>query len=190
MTEADKYAKGATKPGGFAAQGYFQNGATVDTTQSAPIVSEAADNSCLSTRPPWTCSVCNVTVTSQDTLLGHAAGFKHRRRVGISIQMHPNSHSKRKLVFCKCKSCCKCCCCKCKPSAEKRRKVYVTRPCTRSICLQKRPSCSAHHKHSIRSACCIAQIAYKKAWQTCWRLQESMFYYLTSGGARFHLICT
>lgn len=31
--------------------------------------------------PPWTCSVCRVTCTSQETLLGHAAGAKHKRRV-------------------------------------------------------------------------------------------------------------
>lgn len=35
----------------------------------------------LTTRPPWKCTICNVTCTSQDTLMGHAAGAKHKRRV-------------------------------------------------------------------------------------------------------------
>ena len=35
----------------------------------------------LAKRPPWACSVCSVTCTSWETLLGHAAGVKHKRRV-------------------------------------------------------------------------------------------------------------
>lgn len=84
MTEVDKYAKGATKPGGYAAQGYYKDGsgATVAViAQAAASTADPADTAFLSTRPPWTCSVCKVTCTSQDTLLGHAAGVKHRRRV-------------------------------------------------------------------------------------------------------------
>ena len=84
MTEADKYAKGATKPGGYAAQGYYKDGtgATIAVVaQPAGSACDPADTAFLSTRPPWTCSVCKVTCTSQDTLLGHAAGVKHRRRV-------------------------------------------------------------------------------------------------------------
>lgn len=83
MTEVDKYAKGATKPGGYAAQGYYKDGsgATVAVVAQAAASTAPADTAFLSTRPPWTCSVCKVTCTSQDTLLGHAAGVKHRRRV-------------------------------------------------------------------------------------------------------------
>lgn len=83
MTEADKYAKGATKPGGYAAQGYYKDGsgATVVVAQPVAGTSEPADTAYLATRQPWTCSVCKVTCTSQDTLLGHAGGVKHRRRV-------------------------------------------------------------------------------------------------------------
>ena len=84
VTEVDKYAKGATKPGGYAAQGYYKDGscATIAVVaQPAASTSEPADTAFLSTRPPWACSVCKVTCTSQDTLLGHAAGVKHRRRV-------------------------------------------------------------------------------------------------------------
>lgn len=83
MTEVDKYAKGATKPGGYAAQGYYKDGsgATVVVAQPVASTSEPADTAYLATRPPWTCSVCKVTCTSQDTLMGHAGGVKHRRRV-------------------------------------------------------------------------------------------------------------
>lgn len=84
VTEADKYAKGATKPGGYAAQGYFKDGTGATTAvvaQPAASASDPADTAFLSTRPPWKCSVCKVTCTSQETLLGHAAGVKHRRRV-------------------------------------------------------------------------------------------------------------
>jgi hypothetical protein len=35
----------------------------------------------LSQRPPWRCSVCNVTCTSRETLTGHASGVKHKRKV-------------------------------------------------------------------------------------------------------------
>lgn len=83
VTEVDKYAKGATKPGGYAAQGYYKDGsgATIAVTQPVASTSEPADTAYLATRPPWTCTVCKVSCTSQDTLLGHAAGIKHRRRV-------------------------------------------------------------------------------------------------------------
>ncbi|DBA89675.1 TPA: hypothetical protein ACH3X2_004567 [Trebouxia sp. C0005] len=82
VTEVDKYAKGATKPGGYAAQGYYKDGsgATVVVAQPVASTSEPADTAYLATRPPWTCSVCKVNCTSQDTLLGHAGGVKHRRR--------------------------------------------------------------------------------------------------------------
>ena len=43
----------------------------------------------LATRPPWKCSVCNVTCTSQDALMGHAAGAKHKRRVSSSALLGP-----------------------------------------------------------------------------------------------------
>lgn len=102
MTEADKYAKGATKPGGYAAQGYYKdgNGATVAIVQPVAITSEPDDTAYLATRPPWTCSVCKVTCTSQDTLLGHAGGVKHRRRVSHGVvdpayACHPCLHHYR-----------------------------------------------------------------------------------------------
>lgn len=43
----------------------------------------------LSKRAPWKCSVCNVTCTSEETLLGHAAGAKHKRRVGRASRRLP-----------------------------------------------------------------------------------------------------
>lgn len=35
----------------------------------------------LSSRPPWACSLCSVGCTSEETLLSHAQGAKHKRRV-------------------------------------------------------------------------------------------------------------
>ena len=79
MTEHDKYAKGATKPGGFAQNGYFNEGAGAGTTGSAG--GEVVGDEYLSSRAPWVCSVCNVTCTSRQTLESHATGTKHVRRV-------------------------------------------------------------------------------------------------------------
>ena len=93
MTEHDKYAKGATKPGGYAASGYFGNGETA----KAPDASAPAGLEFLSVRAPWKCSICNVTCTSQETLWGHASGAKHKRRVRRSAVLHrtcPDSREK------------------------------------------------------------------------------------------------
>jgi len=77
VTEHEKYALGATKPGGFAANGF-----SAPTQPSTKPAGEAEPSGLefLSTRPPWKCSVCNVSCTSQDTLMSHAAGVKHKRR--------------------------------------------------------------------------------------------------------------
>lgn len=95
VTEHDKYAKGATKPGGAAANGFFGNGGAAPAAAApAAAASAAASNSKggssseaaiegaehLSTRFPWKCRLCGVSCTSQDTLAGHASGLKHRRR--------------------------------------------------------------------------------------------------------------
>lgn len=50
---------------------------------------EAEGTEFLTTRAPWKCTVCNVTCTSQDTLLGHAAGAKHKRRVSGHLPTPP-----------------------------------------------------------------------------------------------------
>ncbi|KAK9864725.1 hypothetical protein WJX84_008942 [Apatococcus fuscideae] len=78
VSEQQKYAQGATKPGGFAAEGYFAGGQQAGLTAAA---AQAAGLEYLATRAPWRCSICNVTCTSQDTLTGHASGLKHRRKV-------------------------------------------------------------------------------------------------------------
>ncbi|DBA94274.1 hypothetical protein WJX77_002446 [Trebouxia sp. C0004] len=95
VTEVDKYAKGATKPGGYAAQGYYKegSGAIVVVAQPVPSTSEPADTAYLATRPPWTCNVCKVTCTSQDTLLGHAGGVKHRRRARAAAKEEKGSEA-------------------------------------------------------------------------------------------------
>ena len=80
VTEHQKYALGATKPGGFAAGG-FEN-------VSQPTSKEASEPSgleFLSIRPPWKCSACNIGCTSQETLMAHASGIKHKRRVRAAL---------------------------------------------------------------------------------------------------------
>lgn len=87
-TEHDKYARGATKPGGHAAGGFYgDEGGDGGGGPRGGQVSAAANSDGnvvgarhLATRPPWVCALCNVTTTSRDTLLGHAAGAKHVRR--------------------------------------------------------------------------------------------------------------
>ena len=80
VTEHDKYAKGATKPGGAAANGFFGSGGSGAPAAAAPAASnseaaaiEGAEH--LSTRFPWRCHLCGVTCTSQETLAGHASGL-------------------------------------------------------------------------------------------------------------------
>ena len=56
VTEHEKYAKGATKPGGHAANGFFSTNAA----GSAANAEKASDDviagaEFLSTRPPWKC---------------------------------------------------------------------------------------------------------------------------------------
>lgn len=86
VTEHDKYAKGATKPGGAAANGFFNdNGAAGAPAAAAPAAARSSDSAVegaehLSTRFPWKCHLCSVQCTSQETLAGHASGLKHRRR--------------------------------------------------------------------------------------------------------------
>jgi cell growth-regulating nucleolar protein len=83
VTEHEKYALGATKPGGFAAGGFSaggggDNGGNNNNKDGAAAAPSGLEF--LSERPPWRCSACNVSCTSRETLLSHAAGQKHRRR--------------------------------------------------------------------------------------------------------------
>ncbi len=79
VTEHDKYAKGATKPGGFAASGFYGSSESAQALNaSAPAGLEF-----LTSRPPWKCNICSVSCTSQETLMGHASGAKHKRRVSL-----------------------------------------------------------------------------------------------------------
>lgn len=80
VTEHDKYAKGATKPGGFAEKGFYEEGGKKQGS-SVGGGGGISGEEFLSTRPPWCCSVCNVTCTSRETLENHATGAKHKRRV-------------------------------------------------------------------------------------------------------------
>jgi hypothetical protein len=83
VSEHEKYALGATKPGGFASQGFFHEGQGQVAAAAAAGADggEAVGLQFLSEYPPWRCSCCNVSCTSRETLMGHAAGAKHKRRV-------------------------------------------------------------------------------------------------------------
>ena len=85
VTEHDKYARGATKPGGYAADGYYANSEAAQGKELASVTGLEY----LSERPPWACSICNVTCTSRETLLGHASGAKHKRRVRPVLSLPP-----------------------------------------------------------------------------------------------------
>lgn len=76
VTEYEKYALGATKPGGVAAAG----GPREAQASTAAPSTAATGLEFLATRAPWVCLCCNVTCTSKDTLLGHAQGKKHRSK--------------------------------------------------------------------------------------------------------------
>ena len=77
VTEHEKYAKAATKPGGWAANGVYEKDGQ---EKRQPGSSPATGREFLSSRAPWTCSVCSVKCTSEATLLSHASGAKHQRR--------------------------------------------------------------------------------------------------------------
>lgn len=83
VTEHEKYAQGATKPGGFAEKGFFGDGAAAAAGEPAAGAAEGLEF--LSARPPWKCSICNVACTSQETLMGHASGAKHKRRARAAL---------------------------------------------------------------------------------------------------------
>ncbi|GJN18553.1 hypothetical protein PR202_gb05725 [Eleusine coracana subsp. coracana] len=71
ISEAEKYGpKGQNKP---------SNGAQGKPDKPKPNA-DVDINVGLSTRPPWSCSLCNTTTTSQQTLLLHADGKKHRAK--------------------------------------------------------------------------------------------------------------
>lgn len=84
VTEHDKYAKGATKPGGFAEKGFYHDGAEGDTGSRG--TGDVVGQEFLSQRAPWVCSVCSVTCTSKQTLESHASGTKHIRRVKARLR--------------------------------------------------------------------------------------------------------
>eukprot|EP00892_Ulva_mutabilis_P000672 jgi/Ulvmu1/10605/UM065_0061.1 len=72
VTETDKYMNGATKPGG--------SQASEPSSSRAMKSAEIVGLEHLSVSPPWRCSLCNITCTSESTILAHAAGQKHKRK--------------------------------------------------------------------------------------------------------------
>lgn len=80
VTEHEKYALGATKPGGIHCSGFSAEGSAKPGEEGKP-----EGLNFLTTQPPWKCTICNVNCTSQDTLMGHASGAKHKRRAKAAL---------------------------------------------------------------------------------------------------------
>ena len=101
VTEHEKYALGATKPGGkanYAANGGGKGGggergggvaAEKEKGEQAPLSSPATGSEkkesipgreFLATEAPWMCTCCNVECTGAETLKSHALGKKHKRK--------------------------------------------------------------------------------------------------------------
>ncbi|KAH9623236.1 hypothetical protein KSS87_010828 [Heliosperma pusillum] len=72
ITEAEKY--------GPKGQGTVANGTATKSKQEKP-KPDVDINVGLSNRPPWFCSLCNTKATSQQALLIHGDGKKHRAKV-------------------------------------------------------------------------------------------------------------
>ena len=94
VTEHEKYAQGATKPGGFASQGFYGDGTAQQNGGGGGGDGGAEGLEFLSTRAPWKCSICNVACTSSETLMGHAAGAKHKRRAKAAIAARNGGNDK------------------------------------------------------------------------------------------------
>ncbi|XVF35085.1 hypothetical protein REPUB_Repub18cG0114200 [Reevesia pubescens] len=72
ITEAEKY--------GPKGQGKAPNGSNAKPNKQTKEKPDIDINVGLSQRPPWFCSLCNTKATSQQTLLLHADGKKHRAK--------------------------------------------------------------------------------------------------------------
>ena len=55
VTESQKYAEGATKPGGFAAKGFFEAAGGTLAPAVPAAARDPADDEFLAKRPPWRC---------------------------------------------------------------------------------------------------------------------------------------
>jgi len=82
VSEHDKYALSATKPGGKAAGGHDQQHASKAASQ--PVAPPDGDKF-LAKKAPWDCACCKVKCTSPETLAGHATGKKHRNKVKATL---------------------------------------------------------------------------------------------------------
>ena len=85
VTEHEKYALGATKPGGKASA--FNGTAAKEKMggHTGPFRGEERTDDIigreyLATKAPWLCSCCNIECTGAETLKSHALGKKHKRK--------------------------------------------------------------------------------------------------------------
>ena len=81
VTEHQKYAEGATKPGGIASRGGGGGGAGAPASGGGGGADgEAVGLEYVTEKAPYRCKLCNVTCTGWDNVLSHAASKKHRNR--------------------------------------------------------------------------------------------------------------
>lgn len=81
VTEHQKYAECATKPGGVAARGGVAGGASAGAGGAAGGADGGAVGlEYMTEKAPYRCKLCNVTCTGWDNVLSHAASKKHRNR--------------------------------------------------------------------------------------------------------------
>lgn len=90
VTEHEKYALGATKPGGVAAKTIGQARNPTSNIDEGIVGAHF-----LSTRPPWHCSCCNVTATSKENLQTHAEGRKHKSKARARLSASDRDSSKK-----------------------------------------------------------------------------------------------
>ena len=94
VTEHEKYAEGATKPGGYASKGFYLDAATAGSREE--VKGEAvAGMEFLSEKAPWKCSLCKVTCTSRETLMQHASGSKHGRKAKAAVAARRNAEGEK-----------------------------------------------------------------------------------------------
>mmetsp|Transcript_5322 Transcript_5322/g.33404 ORF Transcript_5322/g.33404 Transcript_5322/m.33404 type:complete len:257 (-) Transcript_5322:1866-2636(-) len=90
VTEHEKYALGATKPGGVAGKSLGQAQNPTGCVDEGIVGAQF-----LATRPPWHCSCCNVTATSKENLLTHAEGRKHKSKARARLSASDCDTSKK-----------------------------------------------------------------------------------------------
>ncbi len=96
VTESQKYAEGATKPGGFAAKGFFEASGGAAAATAAPS-GDPAEDEFLSKRPPWKCrcgalsgSVAKRCCACNTAMADMILKLPNRYRGSAAMDAHPS----------------------------------------------------------------------------------------------------